>query len=263
MCRRKRALGLFSGSPLGYGPVPKYSGACRVNKLSRDQSKIEQRYQKVVADIAAAARQSGRDPDEILLLGASKHQPTESIRALARLGLRDFGENYVQDAIDKQAELEGLGLTWHFIGHIQSNKTHDIARHFDWVHGVDRLKIARRLSDQREAPESLSICLQVNIDDEPSKGGLRPEEALETAASVSALPNIRLRGLMAIPRPEPDPARQRAAFRRVRELYEELRGRGLDLDTLSMGMTADLEAAIAEGTTIVRIGTALFGPRPG
>jgi len=227
-----------------------------------DQSVIKQRYQNVVAEIAAAARRSGRNPDEILLLGASKQQPAAAIRVLAGLGLRDFGENYVQDALAKQAELADLALTWHFIGRIQSNKTQEIARHFDWVHGVDRLKIARRLSDQREAPEPLNICLQVNIDDEPSKGGLLPAELLEVAAPVAELPNVRLRGLMAIPRPESDPGRQRASFGRVRGLYEELRGRGLELDTLSMGMTADLEAAIAEGATIVRIGTALFGPRP-
>lgn len=230
--------------------------------MSSDQSRITQRYQKVVADIAAAARQSGRNPDEILLLGASKQQPAAAIRALAGLGLRDFGENYVQDALDKQAALQDLALTWHFIGRIQSNKTHEIAGHFDWVHGVDRVKIARRLSDQHEGPGPLNICLQVNIDDEASKGGLRPDEALDVAASISELPNIRLRGLMAIPKPETDPTLQRAVFRRVREMYEQLCGEGLALDTLSMGMTADLDAAIAEGATIVRIGTALFGPRP-
>lgn len=231
--------------------------------MSSDQSKITQRYQKLVADIAAAARQSGRNPDEILLLGASKQQPAAAIRTLAGLGLRNFGENYVQDALDKQAELQDLTLTWHFIGRIQSNKTQEIAGHFDWAHGVDRVKIARRLSEQRDAPGPLNICLQVNIDDEASKGGLRHGEVLDVAASISELPNIRLRGLMAIPKPETDPTLQRAAFRRVRELYDQLRSEGLALDTLSMGMTADLEAAIAEGATIVRIGTALFGPRPG
>ncbi|MDZ7842316.1 MAG: YggS family pyridoxal phosphate-dependent enzyme [Gammaproteobacteria bacterium] len=231
--------------------------------MSSDQSVIKQRYRKLVADIAAAARQSGRNPDEILLLGASKQQPAAAIRVLAGLGLRDFGENYVQDALDKQSELEDLALTWHFIGRIQSNKTRDIARHFHWVHGVDRVKIARRLSEQRDAPEPLNLCLQVNIDDEPGKGGLEPGELLDAAQIVSGLPNIRLRGLMAIPRPEADPVRQRAAFRRVRELFQQLRGRDPALDTLSMGMTADLAAAIAEGATIVRIGTALFGQRPG
>lgn len=231
--------------------------------MSSDQSEIKQRYQKVVADIAAAARRSGRNPDEILLLGASKQQPAAAIRALAGLGLRDFGENYVQDALDKQTELEDLTLTWHFIGRIQSNKTREIARHFHWVHGVDRVKIARRLSEQRDAPEPLNICLQVNVDHEPGKGGMQPGELAEAAEAVSGLPNIQLRGLMAIPRPEADPDRQRAAFRRVRELFEQLRSRDPALDTLSMGMTADLAAAIAEGATIVRIGTALFGQRPG
>jgi len=195
-------------------------------------------------------------------MGASKQQPAAAIRTLAELGMRDFGENYLQDAQGKQEELADLALTWHFIGRIQSNKTHEIARHFDWVHSVDRMKIARRLSEQHEGPRVLNICLQVNIDDEPSKGGLGPDELPEIAQRVSRLPNIRLRGLMAIPRPENDTDRQRAAFRRVRELYEALRGSGLELDTLSMGMTADLEAAIAEGSTIVRVGTALFGPRP-
>ncbi len=181
--------------------------------------------------------------------------------------MRDFGENYLQDALDKQAGLEDLPLVWHFVGHVQSNKTRDIAHRFDWVHGVDRLKIARRLSDQRpgrnQGKEPLNVCLQVNIDDEPGKGGLHPDDLPEIASVVADLPKLRLRGLMAIPKPEIDPDRQRAAFRRVRELYEALRGRGLGLDTLSMGMSADMQAAIAEGATIVRIGTALFGPRPG
>jgi hypothetical protein len=230
--------------------------------LPNDTTSIKQRYESVVADIAAAARQSVRNPDEILLLGASKEQPAAAIRALASLGLKDFGENYVQDALEKQAQLADLPLTWHFIGHIQSNKTRDIANHFDWVHSVDRLKIARRLSDQRELPTALNLCLEVNIDEEPSKSGLDPAETAGVAAEVAGLPNVRLRGLMAIPRPESDPVLQRAAFRRVRALYEALRAGGLELDTLSMGMSADMRAAIAEGATIVRIGTALFGPRP-
>lgn len=230
--------------------------------MSSQSPSIKQRYEKVVADIAAAARQSARNPDEILLLGVSKLQPVASIRALAELGLRDFGENYLQDALEEQAELADLPLTWHFIGRVQSNKTRDIANRFDWVHGVDRLKIARRLSDRRERPDRLNVCLQVNIDDEPGKGGLRPNETAGVAEAVAELPNIHLRGLMAIPKPHPDPGRQRVAFRQVRELYEELRERGLALDTLSMGMTDDMAAAIAEGATIVRIGTALFGPRP-
>lgn len=224
---------------------------------------IKQRYEKLVADIVSAARQSARQPDEIRLVGASKQQPASAIRELAGLGLRDFGENYLQEGVDKQAELADLPLTWHFIGRIQSNKTRDIANHFTWVHSVDRVKIARRLSGQCERPDGVNICLEVNIDDEPGKGGFRPEEVAAAAESIAALPNLRLRGLMTIPRPEPEPDRQRATFRRMRDLLESLRGDGLAVDTLSMGMTADMAAAIAEGATIIRVGTALFGPRPG
>jgi len=229
--------------------------------LSSPGNTIKQRYERVVSEIADAARRSGRKPDEIRLLGVSKQQPAAAVRALAELGLRDFGENYLQDALAKQDELADLSLTWHFIGPVQSNKTRDIANRFDWVHSVDRLKIARRLSQQREAQGELNLCLQVNIDDEASKSGLHPGAVRETAVAIAGLPNLRLRGLMAIPKPEKDPERQRAAFRRVRELFETLPG-GLELDTLSMGMTGDMAAAIAEGATIVRIGTAVFGPRP-
>lgn len=231
--------------------------------MSDSQSpNLEERYRQVLADIGAAAREAGRDPSGILLLAVSKQQPVAAMRALAALGVRDFGENYLQDALDKQAELADLPLVWHFVGHIQSNKTRDVASRFDWVHSIDRLKIARRLSEQRKASSPLNVCLEVNIDREASKSGFVPEGLAEAAGVVAALPGLRLRGLMAIPRPETDPKRQRHAFRRVRALYEELRGGGLELDTLSMGMTADMAAAIAEGATIVRIGTALFGPRP-
>lgn len=242
---------------------PQYSDACRVHKLSSQPATIEQRHRKLVADIGAAARRAGRSPGDIRLLGASKRQPAAAVRALAALGLRDFGENHLQEARARQAELADLALTWHFIGAVQSNKTREIAAHFDWVHGVDRLKIARRLAAQRESDRPLNVCLQVNIDAETGKSGLAPAALTDIAAPVAALAGIRLRGLMAIPRPESDPARQRDAFRRVRELYDALRDAGLDLDTLSMGMSGDLEAAIAEGATMVRIGTALFGPRPG
>lgn len=262
-CGFQPADGLFSGRPLGYGLVNKYNDDGPVNKLPSPSDTIKQRHDQVVAEIAAAARQSARNPDEIRLLGASKQQPAAAIRTLAALGVKDFGENYLRDALDKQAELADLPLTWHFIGHVQSNKTRDIANHFDWVHGVDRLKIARRLSEQRERSTPLNLCLEVNIDEEPSKSGLAPAEVAEVAAEVARLPNVRLRGLMAIPKPRNDPALQRDAFRRVRELYESLRAAGLELDTLSMGMSADMQAAIAEGATIVRVGTALFGPRPG
>jgi len=251
---------LFRKSWLGYRSATKYSHARCVNKLTLT---IKQRYEKVVADIDTAARQSARNPDEIRVVGASKQQPAAAIRELAGLGLRDFGENYLQEGMDKQAELADLPLTWHFIGRIQSNKTRDIANHFTWIHSVDRVKIARRLSDQCERPDGLCVCLEVNIDEEPGKGGFPPGEVAEAAAAVAALPNLRLRGLMTIPRPEPDPARQRATFRRMHALFETLREAGLAVDTLSMGMSADMAPAIAEGATIIRIGTALFGPRPG
>ena len=179
-------------------------------------------------------------------------------------GQRAFGENYLQEALDKIAALQGKtpGLEWHFIGPIQSNKTRPIAEHFDWVHSVDRLKIAQRLSEQRpEELGPLNICLQVNISAEASKSGLAPEALPEVAAQVAQLPRLRLRGLMAIPAPSDDMKQQRAAFAAVRGLYEQLRAGGLAMDTLSMGMSADLEAAVAEGATIVRVGSAIFGAR--
>jgi pyridoxal phosphate enzyme (YggS family) len=200
-----------------------------------------------------------RDPATVGLLAVSKTQPAAAIREAAAGGIRDFGENYLQEALDKQAELSDLSLAWHFIGPIQSNKTKSIAEHFDWVHSVDRLKIAQRLSDQRPAElPPLNICLQVNVSGEASKSGCAPEELLQLAQAVAAMPQLRLRGLMCIPAPSEDPAEQRAAFARLRALRDEL---PLTLDTLSMGMSQDLEAAIAEGATWVRIGTALFGAR--
>ena len=200
-----------------------------------------------------------RDPATVGLLAVSKTQPAAAIREAAAAGIRDFGENYLQEALDKQAELDDLPLTWHFIGPIQSNKTKAIAEHFGWVHSVDRLKIAQRLSDQRPAAlPPLNICLQVNVSGEASKSGCAPQEVQQLARAITALPRLRLRGLMCIPAPSEDPAEQRAAFARLRQLRDEL---ALDLDTLSMGMSQDLEAAIAEGATWVRIGTALFGAR--
>ena len=200
-----------------------------------------------------------RDPATVGLLAVSKTQPAAAIREAAAAGIRDFGENYLQEALDKQAELSDLPLAWHFIGPIQSNKTKSIAEHFDWVHSVDRLKIAQRLSDQRPtALPPLNICLQVNVSGEASKSGCAPEELPKLAQAVAAMPHLRLRGLMCIPAPSEDPAEQRAAFARLRALRDEL---PLTLDTLSMGMSQDLEAAIAEGATWVRIGTALFGAR--
>ncbi|MCQ4294344.1 YggS family pyridoxal phosphate-dependent enzyme [Pseudomonas stutzeri] len=222
-------------------------------------STIEKNIAKVAARIREAAQAVDRDPTTVGLLAVSKTQSAATIREAAEAGVQDFGENYLQEALDKQAELSDLSLIWHFIGPIQSNKTKPIAEHFDWVHSVDRLKIAQRLSDQRPAQlPPLNICLQVNVSCEASKSGCAPEELHQLAQAVAALPNLRLRGLMCIPAPSDDPAEQRAAFARLRALRDEL---PLTLDTLSMGMSQDLEAAIAEGTTWVRIGTALFGAR--
>jgi len=200
-----------------------------------------------------------RDPADVGLLAVSKTQPAAAIREAFAAGLRDFGENYLQEALDKQAALADLALTWHFIGPIQSNKTKPIAEHFAWVHSVDRLKIAQRLSDQRPAGlPPLNVCLQVNVSGEASKSGCAPEDLQPLAQAVAGLPRLHLRGLMCIPAPSDDPAEQHAAFARLRALRDAL---GLGLDTLSMGMSQDLEAAIAEGATWVRIGTALFGAR--
>ncbi|AIZ35140.1 YggS family pyridoxal phosphate-dependent enzyme [Pseudomonas parafulva] len=209
--------------------------------------------------IDGAAKASHRDPTSVQLLAVSKTKPASAIAELHRAGVHDFGENYLQEALTKQTELSDLPLIWHFIGPIQSNKTKAIAEHFDWVHSVDRLKIAQRLSDQRPTDlPPLNICLQVNVSGEDSKSGCTPEQLPALAQAVAALPNLRLRGLMAIPEPTDDPAAQHAAFARLRQLQEAL---GLGLDSLSMGMSHDLEAAIAQGATWVRIGTALFGAR--
>ncbi len=222
-------------------------------------STIAENSATVLERIAAASRTAGRDPATVGLLAVSKTKPAAALREAAGAGLRDFGENYLQEALDKQLELADLPLVWHFIGPVQSNKTRAIASHFDWVHSVDRLKIAQRLAEQRPPERGpLNICLQVNVSGEASKSGCHPDELPALATAVSQLPNLRLRGLMAIPEPTDDPASQRAAFARLRTLSEAL---NLGLDTLSMGMSQDLEAAIAEGATWVRIGTALFGAR--
>lgn len=222
-------------------------------------STIAENSATVLERIAAASRTAGRDPATVGLLAVSKTKPAAALREAAGAGLRDFGENYLQEALDKQLELADLPLVWHFIGPIQSNKTRAIASHFDWVHSVDRLKIAQRLAEQRPPERGpLNICLQVNVSGEASKSGCHPDELPALATAVSQLPNLRLRGLMAIPEATDDPASQRAAFARLRTLSETL---NLGLDTLSMGMSQDLEAAIAEGATWVRVGTALFGAR--
>ncbi|MFG0412771.1 YggS family pyridoxal phosphate-dependent enzyme [Pseudomonas sp. zjy_8] len=213
----------------------------------------------ISARIASAAQAVGRDPASVQLLAVSKTKPASAIREIHAAGVRDFGENYLQEALTKQQALSDLPLIWHFIGPIQSNKTKAIAEHFDWVHSVDRLKIAQRLSEQRPAGLApLNICLQVNVSGEDSKSGCTPADLPALAKAVAALPNLRLRGLMAIPEPTEDRAIQEAAFASLRKLQE---GLGFGLDTLSMGMSHDLEAAIAQGATWVRIGTALFGAR--
>lgn len=222
-------------------------------------STIAENIAKVRERIREAAQASQRDSQSVGLLAVSKTKPAAAVREAYAAGQRDFGENYLQEALAKQAELSDLDLVWHFIGPIQSNKTKLIAEHFHWVHSVDRLKIAQRLSEQRPAHlPPLNICLQVNVSGEASKSGCAPEALPALAAAVAALPSLRLRGLMAIPEPTSDPSAQRAAFARLRELQE---GLPQSLDTLSMGMSDDLEAAIAEGATWVRIGSALFGAR--
>jgi len=218
--------------------------------------------QVVRARIAAAARAAGREPDAIRLLAVSKTFAAQAVRAAHAAGQREFGENYVQEGVEKIATLSALPLAWHFIGPIQSNKTRPIAEHFDWVHSVAREKIALRLSQARpEGLGSLDICLQVNVSGEASKSGVPPEEVQALAEAVRALPRLRLRGLMAVPEPSDDVELQRRRFRDLRLLLEQLNRAGFGLDTLSMGMSQDLEAAIMEGATIVRVGTAIFGER--
>jgi pyridoxal phosphate enzyme (YggS family) len=223
---------------------------------------ISTNLQAVITRIDAAARRFGRDPATVSLLAVSKIWPASCVREAAAAGQRAFGENYVQEGVDKIGELAALNLDWHFIGPLQSNKTRPVAEHFGWVHSIERLKIAERLSQQR--PQQLlplNVCLQVNVSGEASKSGCTPQEASDLAVAIAALPNLRLRGLMCIPEPADDFEAQRRPFRRLRELYEELKQQGLALDTLSMGMSHDIEAAIAEGATLVRVGTAIFGDR--
>jgi len=209
-----------------------------------------------------SAIEANREPADVRLLAVSKKQPLSKIREAAAAGQRDFGENFVQEGVEKIVELAQPGLTWHFIGHLQSNKTRVVAEYFDWVHTIDKLKTARRLSEQRpDDLPPLNVCLQVNVDDEYSKAGIAPAELPELAAACAELPNIRLRGLMCLPAIRTGFDEQRVPFATLRELAEHLRGDGIDTDTLSMGMTADYPAAIFEGATIVRIGTALFGAR--
>jgi hypothetical protein len=224
---------------------------------------IEKRLQAVKSRIERAAAAAGRDPRDIVLVAVSKTFPAAAVRAARAAGQRDFGENHAQEAATKIEALADLALVWHFIGPIQSNKTRLVAERCAWVHSIDRLKIAERLSAQRPAAlPPLQVCIQVNVSGEVTKSGVSPEEAPALARAVAALPRLRLRGLMAIPEPTDDPALQRRRFESLRALKERLVAAGLPLDTLSMGMSDDLEAAVAAGATMVRVGTAIFGPRP-
>ena len=218
--------------------------------------------QHVRARIATACQRAGRGVEEVTLLAVSKTFGADAVRAAAAAGQRAFGENYIQEGVEKIAALRDLGLMWHCIGPIQSNKTRLVAEHFDWVHTVDRLKIAERLSAQRPADlPPLNVCIQVNIDGGANKSGVAPGEALALARAVAALPQLKLRGLMSIPEIAPDFEAARAVQASARALFDQLNADGLGLDTLSMGMSDDLEAAIAAGSTMVRIGTAIFGSR--
>ena len=220
-------------------------------------------YRSVVERIRAAEKNSSRKSSSVELIAVGKLHTAEAIRQLAEFGQKAFAENFVQEAIFKQQQLSDVDIEWHFIGSIQSNKTRDIANHFSWVHSVDRFKIARRLGDQRaEFLSPLNICLQVNLQREESKSGVSRAQLLPLLEQMQDLPRITVRGFMIVPKPVSDPSQQREVFGQLRELLEEANRSGHSLDTLSMGMTADLEQAIAEGATHVRIGTALFGLRP-
>lgn len=227
-------------------------------------SHIADHLQAVHARIERAAQAAQRSPDSIRLLAVSKTFPAEDVRAAFAAGQRAFGENYVQESLAKIEALADLRtqLEWHFIGPLQSNKTRPVAEHFDWVHSVDRLKIAQRLSEQRpDALPPLNVCLQVNVSGEASKSGVALADAPDLARAIAALPKVRLRGLMSIPEPADDLQAQREPHRLLRALFDALRADGIALDTMSMGMSGDLEAAVLEGATIVRIGTAIFGKR--
>lgn len=221
---------------------------------------IAERFQHTRSQIRHAVSIAGRPRDSVLLLAVSKTKPAADIAALYRLGQRHFAENYLQEALTKQQQLAAFNITWHFIGPIQSNKTRPIAMHFDWVHSVDRLKIAQRLSEQRpDYLPPLNICLQINISDETSKSGASLEELPNLIEGVSKLPRLRLRGVMAIPEPESNYAKQRQPYRQLYQAVQQLNKPALD--SFSFGMSGDLKAAIMEGATMVRIGTALFGER--
>lgn len=223
---------------------------------------IASNLQAVRAAIASAALSAGRAVDDVALLAVSKTFPDSAVRAAFEAGQTRFAESYLQEALEKMALLQDLPIEWHFIGPVQSNKTRAIAEHFSWVHSVDRLKVAERLSAQRPSHlPPLQLCLQVNISSEDSKSGVHPDEVCDLASQIVSLPNLQLRGLMAVPKSCEDTALQRAAFAQLRGLQDVLKAQGLPLDTLSMGMSHDFDSAIREGATMVRIGSAIFGNR--
>ena len=229
---------------------------CKMNNLKENLNNVRAR-------VESACKKAGRSPSGIVILAVSKKHPVERIRALHDLGQVCFGENYVQEALAKMDQLRESSIEWHFIGPLQSNKTADVARHFQWVQSADRIKILNRLSKQRPKNlPNLNICLQVNIDREPQKAGAMPEDVMDLATATHALPGLRLRGLMTIPMAPSAQHDPSGSYRQMRDLYRELIQSGLELDTLSMGMSGDLEAAIMNGSTMVRVGTDLFGQRP-
>ena len=224
-------------------------------------TRVTENLRKIRDLLADAALSCGRDPDSVRLLAVSKKQPAARVLEAADAHQRDFGENQVQEGLEKVDATRNAALTWHFIGHLQSNKTRAVAEHFDWVHSIDRLKTARRLSEQRpDGLGPLNVCLQVNVDREATKSGVTPNALPELAAAVAELPRLQLRGLMCLPAMRDEFEAQREPFRRLRKLAESVAADGIDLDTLSMGMSDDYRAAVFEGATIVRIGTAVFGP---
>lgn len=234
----------------------------KIQRLNLNKSSLPDRLKHVTQVIREAERKYRGQPGSVELLAVSKTQPADIIKSAYKLGVHQFGESYLDEAINKQQQLIDLDICWHFIGRIQSNKTAEIATRFDWAHSIDRLKIAHRLNDQR--PNSLppiNVCLQINVDHEPNKAGVNIDQAADLLSKMKQLPRLHLRGLMCIPAPRKGFDAQRIPYARLSELYKKLNNNGAELDTLSIGMSQDTEAAIAEGATLVRIGSALFGPR--